>query len=340
MMIRSIVVEHYDDPRAASRAGWDAVAGSGDTPVFYQDGYLSAYHDAPLAPLERLGYLVAREPAGRPVAVLPIALHRLADPIGGLRRLHPGIERDSALLSHVWHCYDTQLLGAVTRTDVVTELLDTLRRLADDWRARWYGLVNVDSSGPTAAALTAAGLTGRHLVDRYSTDLTGLTSYEDYLARLAPRPRANLRRNERRAIDAGFVCDVTTPDGADLVEIAELCDRTAARFGNAGFYPTETFTRFVTALGPAAHVLRIRQRGTLVAAGVCLTDQHRFHTWTCGVEYRVDGNASPYAALFTESVRLALRLGRPILEGGRSNDIFKRRHGLTARRLDAYVMRL
>ncbi|MFY1636205.1 GNAT family N-acetyltransferase [Solwaraspora sp. WMMB335] len=339
-MARTVIVDHYDDPRAAARAGWDEVAGDGDTPIFYQDGYLSAYHDAPLAPLEQLGYLVAREPAGRPLAVLPVALHRFADPIGGLRRLHPGIERDPALLSHVWHCYDTRLLGAAGRADVVTELLDTLRRLARSWRARWYGLVNVEHESATAIALTAAGLTGGHLVDRFTTDLTGLTSFDDYLARLAPRPRANLRRNERRAADSGFVCAVDPPTAVDLTEIADLCDRTAARFGNAGFYPAQTFTRFVTALGSAAHVLRIRQGGRLVAAGVCLTDQQRFHTWTCGVDYHVDGNASPYAALFAESVRLAIRLGRPILEGGRSNDVFKRRHGLTARRLDAYVVRL
>lgn len=338
MRDRDIVIDLYDDPRAAADAGWDALVAAAGAPIFYQSTYLVAYHDSPLAALDRIGYLLAREGrAGSPVAALPVALHRYPDPFGALRLSHPGSEREPALLSHVWHCYDTRLVGGTGRPDVVAAILGFLRRLARSWGARWFGLVNVERGGATATALQAASMTGRHLIDRFATDLTGLDDLDDYLLRLPPRARANLRRNERRAADAGFSTTVGPPAGADLTEIAELCGRTAARFGNTAFYPTAAFVRFVDALGPAAHVLEIRQRGRLVAAGVCLTDERRFHTWTCGVDYEVAGNASPYAVLFAESVRLALRLGRPILEGGRSNEVFKRRHGLVPRPLDAYL---
>ena len=75
-----------------------------------------------------MAYLVARA-GGDPVAVLPVALHPTADPLGGLRGAHPGIEQGPALLSHVWHCYDTRIVGA-TDQPVVDALLGTLRELA------------------------------------------------------------------------------------------------------------------------------------------------------------------------------------------------------------------
>lgn len=336
---QSVIVEIHDDPRTAARAGWDAVVQAAGAPIFYQSAYLSAYHDAPLGEIDRFGYLVARgAPAEPPLAVVPVALYRYADPLGGLRRIHPGIERELALLSHVWHCYDTRLVGPTGRGDVVDAVLATIRDLASSWQARWCGFINVERGSPTAVALNTAGVPGAHLVDRFVANLAGLGCLADYLARLRPRARANLTRTMRRAADAGMATSVVPAAGADLAEIAELCGRTATRFGNTGFYPAGTFARFVTTLGPLAHIIEVRQGGRLVAAGVCLTDDQRFHTWTCGVDYDVSGSASPYAVLFVESVALALRLRRPVLEGGRSNEVFKQRHGLAVRHLDAHVV--
>lgn len=328
-------VEIHEHPDSAAEAGWDSVVKAAGAPVFYQSDYLAAYHRDPLGDIVYFRYLLVREPGRAPIAALPVALHRRADPLGLLRDHHPGVADGSALLSHVWHCYDTQIVGAVAGT--VRPLLETMRGLATGWGASWYGLVNVERGGPTAAALRAAGWRGEHLVDRFWADLTGLTDLDGYLARLGPRARANLARTARRARDAGLTCTVRPVAVVDLAEVGDLCARTAARFGNAGFYPPDTFARFVTAVGPLAHVLSVRHGTRLVAVGICLTDEHRFHTWTCGVEYDVPGNASPYALLFAESVRLAIELGRPVLEGGRSNATFKRRHGLTPIPLDAYL---
>jgi hypothetical protein len=337
---RDIGIDVYDDPRAAAAAGWDGLVQAHQAPVFYRCEYLTAYYDSPLGFIDKFAYIVLHgSGGGQPVAVLPVALYTRPDPIGGLRLLHPGIEREPALLSHVWHCYDTRLVGPTEDDRVMSAMLSAMGSLAASWRASWYGLINVERDTPTAAALAAAGWAGRHLVDRFSADLTGVRDLDGYLARLGPRARANLRRNARRAADAGYTVATVAVADADLAEIARLCDRTATRFANSGFYPVDTFARFVAALGPSVHILEIRQSGRLVAVGVCLTDEQRFHTWTCGVDYEVAGNASPYAVLFAESVALGLRLGRRTLEGGRSNETFKRRHGLAARPLDAYVRR-
>lgn len=333
----AMTVEVHDDPRVAAVAGWDALVRGDGAPVFYDSAYLAAYGQDPLTDIVRFGYLLARDRDGTPVGALPVALHRDPDPLGQLAHAAPELS-GPALLSHVWHCYDARIVGA-GRPDVVDALLRALARLAAEWGAGWYGLVNVDRSGPTAAALSGAGWTGTHLVDRWTADLTEVPDLPAFLARLGGRSRANLTRTARRAAEHGMVTTFGPPAVADLAEIAALCTATAARFGTGRFYPPETFARFVMTLGPSAHVIQVRQRGRLVAAGVCLADATRFHTWTCGVDYAVTGNASPYAVLYAHSVELALRLGRPVFEGGRGNEAFKRRHGLRPRPLDAYLRR-
>lgn len=331
---RAISVEVHDDPPLAV---WDDLVRTDGAPVFYDSAYLDAYRHDPLTDIARFGYLLARDRDGTPVGALPVALHLEPDPLGQLARAVPDLG-GPALLSHVWHCYDARIVGAA-RADVVDALLAAAARLAVEWGAGWYGLVNVERSSPTAAALAAAGWTGAHLVDRWATDLTGVADLPGFLAGLGRSGRANLVRTARRAAEHGMVTAVGAPDTADLAEIAGLCQATAGRFGTGGFYPPDTFARFVTALGPRAHVIQVRQGGRLVAVGVCLADATRFHTWTCGVDYRVTGNASPYPVLFAQSVALALRLRRPVFEGGRGNETFKRRHGLRPRPLDAYLRR-
>ncbi|MCI0688388.1 MAG: hypothetical protein L0Y54_14305, partial [Sporichthyaceae bacterium] len=225
---RTLIVDTYHDPRALPALGWDEMVRAEGAPVFYRSDYLTAYHDSPLALVDRFGYMVIRDgssPESPPVALLPVALHRRPDPLGLLRLAHPGIEAEPALLSHVWHCYDTRIVGAVRRPEVVRAALDTLRSLAASWGARWYGMVGVARGGATAEALATAGLTGTHLVDRFTADLTGVADLESYLGRLRRPGRANLRRNARRAAETGFTIAVVTPAAADLTEIAELCAR-------------------------------------------------------------------------------------------------------------------
>lgn len=361
---------------------WDSVITAAGAPIFYSHAYLRAYERDPLSDVEGHAYLVVRprgtgSSSARPVAVLPLYLQPRPDPLGCLGAAYPSLNGDPALLSHVWHCYDTHLPTALHPADpppppaeatdqadqagpaedtqdsqgaqggwgeqatvagLVSSVLDAMRRVSRRLGVAHCGLVNIARGSATSRALHAAGLPLRHIMDRFVVDLRGVATFQDYLARLPRPPRANLARNARRAAEAGVVTTVLPPEQANLDEVAALCERTAARFGNAGFYPAQTFSGFVTGLGEAAHVLEIRQHGRLVAAGVCLVDSQRFHTWTCGVDYDVDGNFSPYGVLFTEAVSLAIRLRLPVLEGGRSNAVFKQRHGLAVRHLDACLV--
>ena len=326
-------VEFSSSIRKIDAADWDAVVRDAGAPVFYRHAYVSAYEQSPLTTVDAFAYFVARA-GDRPIAVMPAYLQTAVNPLRRMYEVYPEAAGEPALLSHTWHCYDAHVPATA---EVLPRLLDAMIRTASMLGARWCGFMNVQRGNALSHALRAAGLPARHLTDRWAT---GLTTYEHYLAGLSPRARANVRRNDRRSAEAGVTIEALPVDHASLDEITLLCVKTASRFENNGHYPGEAFARFVTALGDLAHVIEVRQHGKLVAAGVCLTDATRFHTWTCGVDYAVDGNYSPYGVLFAESVRLAIRLGKSTLEGGRDNAAFKRRHGLRPCHLDAVLHRL
>lgn len=326
-------VEFSNSIRKIDAAEWNSVVHASGAPVFYEHAYLSAYEQTPLIGADQVGYFVVRD-GEQPVGVLPVHLQSDANPLRRLHEAYPEALGQPALLSHTWHCYDAHVPATA---EVLPVLLDAMTHAASILGVPWCGFVNVQRGNALSQELSAAGLPARHLAERWAT---GLTGYDDYLAGLGSRARANLRRNERRSREAGVAIEVLPVDHAALDEIAQLCARTAIRFNGNGFYPDSTFTRFVAALGDLAHVIEVRQHGRLVAAGVCLADATRFHTWTCGVDYAVDGRYSPYGVLFAESVKLAIRLGKTTLEGGTDNADFKRRYGLSPRHLDAVLIRV
>jgi len=329
---------------AVDAAEWDAAVRAMRLPVFYSHAFLAAYEQHPLAPIDAFGYLVVRrrgDAAGEPpAAVLPAYLQRRSDPLGQLAVAYPEAAGEPALLSHSWHCYDSHVGGQDGRADVAAAAITALRGMARGLGVRWCGVVNVRRGGATAGALAGAGLPVRPLTERFGADLTGLADLDEFLVRGArSRARTNLRRYRRRAVEHGVHSAVLPVDEADLAGVVAMCDRVASKYGTDRFYPAGVFDRFVASLGPAARVLEIRQYGRLIAAGVCLLDPHSFHSWAGGADYEVDGNFSPYYVMFAETLELALRLGRPVFEGGRGNPEFKLRHGLLARPLDACLVR-
>jgi predicted N-acyltransferase len=333
-------VEVHDRIGAVDTAAWDAAVRTNRLPVFYEHRFLAAYERHPLAGIDAVRYLVVRRRGGTdvPVVVLPAYLLRQGDPLGCLTSAFPEAAGRPVLLSHCWHCYDGHVGGPDVEPAQAAAVLAALRGVARGLGVPWSGVVNVRRGGPSATALAAAGLPVRPLSQRYVAQLGGVGDLDAFLRLARPRARLNLRRYRRRAAEYGVRTAVLPVAEADLAGVAALCDRIASRNGTERFYPLGAFPRFLAALGPCARVLEIRQRGRLIAAGVCLLDEHAFHSWAAGVDYAVDGNFSPYYLLFAETVELALRLGRPTFEGGRGNPAFKLRYGLAGRPLDACLV--
>jgi CelD/BcsL family acetyltransferase involved in cellulose biosynthesis len=317
------------------RQPWDEVVHSVGAPVFYTAAYLDAYENAPLQQVEDRAYLVLRE-GGAARMVLPVTYMSHADPIGALTGRLPGFsERPTGLLSHIWHCYDSWLPGTAS-PDGVVALLDRFRSLAKELGAGWYGLVNVDRR-TTGAVLEEAGLSALEVDDRYSIDLTRFTAVEDYIAALPVKYRNELRRQHRRAVEAGLAVRVVDPPSADWASLFPLVVQTAAKHGNQHFYRDGIFQDFVLRLGSAARVVELRLRDRLIAGAICMVDSQRYHFWTAGVDYAAGGTFSPYYALTIEGVRDALSLGVPLMECGRRNGVFKQRYGMSRLPLYAYL---
>ena len=73
------------------------------------------------------------------------------------------------------------------------------------------------------------------------------------------------------------------------------------------------------------------QRGDeLAAASVSFHDDGVLHNWAAGSADRTRLTFSPYQVMLYATVRYALEHGCSLLEGGRRNDHWKARHGLTA----------
>lgn len=317
------------------REPWDEVVNRVGAPVFYTTAYLDAYENAPLQPVEERAYLVLRD-GGSAQAVLPVTYMSQADPIGALAGRLPGFEnRPTGLLSHIWHCYDSWLPG-IASADQVRALLERFREVAKDMGAGWYGLVNVDRRS-TGAVLEEAGLTALEIDDRYSIDLTRFASVEDYLASLSMKHRIEMRRQRRRATEAGLSVRVVDPVAADWDALFSLVLLTAAKHSNQHFYRDGIFQDFVLRLGAAARVIELRLRDRLIAGAICMVDSRRYHFWTAGVDYAAGGTFSPYYVLTLEGVRDALSVGVPVMECGRRNGVFKRRYGMARLPLYAYV---
>lgn len=331
-------VEVHDD--VAAIPDWDELMAQCAAPVFYSSTFLTAYRKAELLPADAYAYLMLRDADGSPRAALPVTLLPRMDPVGSLAVYEPGVAaRPLGLVSHAWHCYDSLLPSRRGAEDLeaVTAILDAFRDLASDFAAPWYGLVNVDATGPLATALTGIGAHGVPIDERYVLDLPPGFGLPDYLAGLCGRHRYTMRAHQRRAAQAGAEVRVLAPESADLDTHLRLVHLLGQKHGVSDFYPRGGFQDFQLALGPAARVIEVCLAGRVVGVAVCLLDARRLHFWACGVDYAAAPTFSPFYVLFYEVLRHAIELGVSRFECGRRNGVFKRRYGLRPVPLLAYV---
>jgi predicted N-acyltransferase len=322
------------------RDEWAGVAGAADAPAFYDYRFLRAYERAPLQETGAFFYLMFGKPA---VAILPAYIQSTDDPLGilsglGLPGRSPG---DQILLTHIAHCYDTGLpvRPGLPLADLAGQAGQALADLARQAGASWIGFLNVDGSAPVAGALTAAGLTRIPMNTRFRQDLTGYGTVEEFVADIpSGTARRAMRASRHQAYREGMV--ITTPDPArEAAEAVEICRRTTARHGTAGYYP-EQFHEFVALAAGLITVTEVRLRGSLAVATICLSDRTRFHLWAGGIDYEVTaGIKHAFALALWPALEETIRQGRPVIEAGRGNVATKQRFRLDPVPLFAFVGR-
>ncbi|HXM58746.1 MAG TPA: GNAT family N-acetyltransferase [Candidatus Dormibacteraeota bacterium] len=337
-MTRRLAVRVCDDLGQVPAAGWDEVVEAAGAPIFYRHRYLSAYVASRLAGAEASACVVATR-GGRPVAVAPAFLMSGYDPLRVLEPLLEGEpERPRRLLvSHAWHCYDSTL--PAIDAAALEALCARMVELAREWGADGVAVVNVDAAARPEldSALRALGFRGAVVETRYRRALVGLTT-DAYVDGLPRSPRRTLRRYQRRGEDAGVRVELLEPPLSGLDEFLDLCAISAAKHGNAAYYPRAAVETVVRGLEPHVRLVRLRDGdGSTIAGSICLHDPPRFHSWAGGARYELGRAFSPNYLLFLAEIETALRLGCAVFEAGRRSDEFKRRYGMEPVPLTAYL---
>jgi hypothetical protein len=319
-------------------AGWDDTVEAAGGPVFYRAALLAAYHRQPLQPTQAANYLTVDGPQGTE-AVLPAYLVPARDPFAADRAELPG----TMVISHFWHCYDTRLPAVPLTADLLAPVWRELRRLAADWGADRYGLLNVASGGPLAKLLGERGLTPRARGPRYRLSLDAVGSLDAYCAALTSSARQDLRRHARRAAGLGLEPAVHAPPfDEDIVRHAvELLAHTEARY-NPGYYPAGPLAHLLRTGGPQLRLVALPAAagGPPAAVSVSFMDTPVLHNWAIGVDPDAGWPVSPYLVLLARTVELALAAGCRTVEMGRTNGGWKERFGARPVPLDGWLEQL
>ena len=313
---------------------WDLLVDRSGAPLFYRSDVLRAYWRFPLRTTLAMHFIrVHDRTTGRLRAVLPTFLLPPDDPLGVCPAMLPGFRADEGplLLSHMWHWYDTCLPADSLDAELLHAVRQGLRGLAERTGAQAYGFMNMPEGGALAGLLADSGAAVHPIDARYLLDVRGMRSADDYLAGLRPRPRQEMRRHIRLMEAGGYRLTVGPPEPDDMAAAARLCQVTSAKHGNPGWYDPERLTKFGTELRRYVNLVTIRRNSDIVAASISLVDGRRFHNWAAGTQRLGDLGFSPYQVMLHATVQAAIDNGCALLEGGRRNDAWKERLGLTRR---------
>jgi Acetyltransferase (GNAT) domain len=321
------------DELSPETAGLATAAGASE--FYYGHEFLRAYENEPIQPVHDVYYIEVVDDHGAPIALTPCYVQ--GDPLRALG-LRDG---ELALLSHVWHCSDTQLASTRTTPDVAATIAEAMRGIAAAAGLSRFGFINVAAGSPSAEALAAAGLPGIDLDTRYVMDLAGLGDWEGYLAALRPSARHEYRRQLRRADDAGVAIVHRAPGSPEDPESLQIFETLMERVGSAGYYSKERISAFLTYTPSCARMIEVVLDGTLLAKAIVMVESRKIHAWAGGYDRDRDERAdlpfSSYYVLMAAIMKLGFSLGVPILEGGRRNAAFKTRFGMTPLTTRAYV---
>lgn len=325
----SIEVELRQSIDAVEEGEYQAFFRASGASFFYDRRFLRAAERSPLLPVDATYYLLARDD-GRLVGFLPAYVQAVAsvDPFGLLARTASIVSDrgQRALFSHVMHCFDSKVVcvrGASATGAVVT----ALKRLASDIGVHYVGLLNVTDADAIGAAV-GEHLTIRHLVDRYSLDLTRVGSFDELVRTFPAEGRQEMNRQLRK-FDAseGTLTVIAPPFDHRLEALASLCQQTTARNGTPKYFPAEALVRFVRTCGDLVRIVLVEEAGAVVGGLICFLHRKVFCVWSAGMRYDLTAY-SPYTVGFAGAYQWAIAHGIDTIEAGRLNERIKIRLGL------------
>jgi CelD/BcsL family acetyltransferase involved in cellulose biosynthesis len=164
-----------------------------------------------------------------------------------------------------------------------------------------------------------------------------------YAKRIGPAPdgvlgdigshdRTEWRRRWRRAGEKGVrLVEETEPSDSHIDEVVALTNASAVRHGWPELYDRTT-AREVLGV-PGGRLLRAVWLDRTIGGFVALEHDRRLYLWAGGIDHTVLREVSPYLFVLYELLSTGADRGWDLIEFGKGNDDFKRKHGFVATEL-------
>ena len=157
-------------------------------------------------------------------------------------------------------------------------------------------------------------------------------SIEDYLAGLSKSGRSGMRREHRRAQEAGVTFHRYRHDEeqleAKIHRFADLTTQSATRHGIPALYDTASL--LTMARTPMAALLTAESGGEVLAGTLAFVHDNVMVLWAAGVEQHGMEEHHAYTFLLHETIQSICGSAITVLDFGRGNVTFKQRRGFTA----------
>lgn len=316
---------------------WDELVGLSAAPLLYRSDPLRTYLRSPLQEGTQARFVTARNAStGECAVAFPVFILPPVDPLGVMADVVQGYSPTggSLLLSHVWHWYDTRVPARPHTAGLGDLIRETLRGLGVSLGAQVAGLINVSAEDPLLGELSRSGFHVVPVDRRFRAELSSWSTPDDWLQTLDRHVRQDIRRQIRRAYASGCEVTVGPPDAASARAAAELCALTGGKHGNPDWYDADRMARLIWGWRDNVVLTTIARAGVPLASSVSLLDGATFHNWAAGSTDQKLLGFSPYTVLLHATIREAIDRGCTRLEGGRRNEEWKRRRGLSP--LDLY----
>ncbi len=228
------------------------------------------------------------------------------------------------------------------RPEVTRQLLEATRRLA---AGEGYSFIVYDylEAGPELASLRQAGLQDLLYPSEEGTFLP-ITwhSFEEYLMSLGHKRRQDLRRNIRRAEEAGAQVEVkrlassnggTPLSPAEQARVHELVHNVYRQHRERKMPSPDAFCASAAAnVADQVILLLVHLDSQIAGCGFLLQDEGEISLRVLGLDYALDERGHVYRSLWHGAIRHAIQSGARRLDGGSTAYALKQRLGFQLER--------
>ena len=303
--------------RDVAPSDWNSVVRASDDTIFQSHQWLRAYEDGHPA-IEPYHILVYDD--SELVAACPTYLERRDEWLEKYDNV------SSALLSHTFQAWYSNILGRPDDELITTIVLDTIEDIAADCGAEAFGFGAIPQreSGLQDTLKSSGYSVIQH---NCSMILDVPSSIEAYMDSLDGSHRRDFRRRVRRAKEKGVTAEVVDDIDFDLFQ--ELCYEVFEKHGDSHKrYSPEFLEGLRTHLDEEITYMVIKSpEDEIISAFLMLESGDTIYPWIAGIDYDYLNSYDPSIFFYYAVVEYAIEQGLSKIDVGRGIIDFKQKFG-------------